>query len=78
MFTLLLYWTLQIFARCGVSGEDFQNVQEISISRCFFVGCQMGWIGDAILQVALKAVVEIQFLAYLCNVGNYFFCTSPL
>ena len=40
--------------------------------------CQMGWIGYAILQVAQKANVEIKFLAYFCNVGNYFYCTSPL
>ena len=30
--------------------------------------CQMGWIGYAILQIAKKAVVETQFLAYFCNV----------
>ena len=29
--------------------------------------CQMGWIGCAILQVAQKAIVRIQFLAYFWN-----------
>ena len=29
--------------------------------------CQMGWIGCAILQVAQKAIVRIQFLSYFWN-----------
>ena len=31
--------------------------------------CQMGWIGCALLQVAQKAILRIQFLAYFWNLN---------
>ena len=55
------------------SGES-KNMEEIEFSLWLFEDkgrakkcCPMGWIGSAILQVAQKAIVRIQFLSYFWN-----------
>ena len=45
------------------SHGGFLRADQGSAKMC----CQMGWIGCAILQVAQKAIVRIQFLAYFWN-----------
>ena len=63
IFHVYLMRGFQKYARNWILMVAFKGQTKAGAKIC----CQMGWIGCAILKVAQKAIVRIQFLSYFWN-----------